>query len=270
MTRSRILFTAACLAGMLLFSGLCSGTVPCLVVVPNVAHVHGVSFTLADLLSPQTCPEFATAATRLALGRVPLEGSTRVLERNELRGRIEEFARQQHQDFSLVFDLPETIRVRRAGIRSSCAEISAKLLGPVPEAGPSPWRETDCGAAGRVRRDAAFRILRKNWDPALGSWILSVGCADPADCVPFVLRVPDAASGNVTALPSLTVKAAVPVMRAGQTASLLWEQNGIRLLLPVVCMESGSVGDRVQVRVKNGRRVLRALVLRAGMLRAIS
>jgi len=275
----RILFTAACLAWTIFFPEFCSATVPCRIVVQRVAYVSGPWFSLRDLLLPEDCPEFASAGAQLAMGRAPLEGSTRVLDGNDLRARIEDLARHDQRliGVSLLFDIPERISVRRAGARSSCAEIVARILGEAPEKHLSPSRETDCGAAGRVRQDAAFRITHKKWDPALRSWIFSVGCAEPADCVPFVLRAPPTESGDriSSVAPEapdtpITRPPLAPVVRAGQAASLLWEQAGIRMVLPVVCMEPGAAGDRVRVRTANGRRMFRAIVVRAGILRAIS
>jgi len=269
MSRIRTLFTAAWLACMLLFCGLCSAA-PCAVAVQSIASVDGASFTLADLLSPQSCPEFAIAASRLALGRVPLEGSPRIIDGSELRARIKEFSRQNHGDIAQILDVPKKITVSRAGARLSCTEIAARLLNPAPQEPGSLSPEIDCGAGGRIRRDAALEITNKKSDPALHTWILSVRCTDPADCVPFVLRSPDATSGNIARNMTLIDKPATPVVRAGQSASLLWERNGIRLVLPVVCMEPGAVGDLVQVRTANRLRVLRAIVVGVGILRAIS
>jgi flagella basal body P-ring formation protein FlgA len=51
---------------------------------------------------------------------------------------------------------------------------------------------------------------------------------------------------------------------------LLWDQNGIRLTVPTVCLESGAPGKQIRTRIIPSGRVVRAIVVSAGMLRAIS
>jgi len=65
-------------------------------------------------------------------------------------------------------------------------------------------------------------------------------------------------------------KDARPLVRPGQTIALLWEQGGIRLTMPATCLESGDVGQTVRARLARSGRVIRAVVLANGGLRAIS
>jgi len=60
------------------------------------------------------------------------------------------------------------------------------------------------------------------------------------------------------------------LVRRGQAAMLLWDQNGIRLTVPTVCLESGAPGKQIRTRIIPSGRVVRAIVVSAGMLRAIS
>jgi len=54
----------------------------------------------------------------------------------------------------------------------------------------------------------------------------------------------------------------------GETATLTWDQGGIRVVLPVTCLDAGAMGQFVRVRLKNATRILRAEVVGAGTLRA--
>jgi len=41
------------------------------------------------------------------------------------------------------------------------------------------------------------------------------------------------------------------------------------VVLPVICLDRGNVGDSIRVRIKSGSRVLRAEILNESLLRAI-
>ena len=63
---------------------------------------------------------------------------------------------------------------------------------------------------------------------------------------------------------------AKPLVRSGETVTLLWDQDGIRLVIPAVCLDAGGEGQRVRARIATSGRTLPAIVVRAGMLRAAS
>ncbi|MFZ0955000.1 MAG: flagella basal body P-ring formation protein FlgA [Candidatus Sulfotelmatobacter sp.] len=189
--------------------------------------------------------------------------------------------------------VPERIVVRRAGARASCAEItdfiSRSLRTRMPidafqAAGYKPAgfqnlpRELDCGRASRVPPGAPLELTRVFWDPALRGWEYSLRCVHAGDCVPFLVRqILAAANSARTSPPGSDVRlqkdkpqpANAPLaVQVGQTATLFWEQDGIRAVLPVTCLDRGSVGSLVRARTKNGNRILRAEVVSAGVLRA--
>jgi hypothetical protein len=192
--------------------------------------------------------------------------------------------------------VPERISVRRAGARASCADIRAQIPGSLDAAaGP-----VDCGAAGRVAQAAALQFTRPSWDPTLRSWQLYARCVHAADCVPFLVRLRggDARSGaeaqaekepgpapgqtrrtiaNLAAAssPSLGQTAPGPapagaLVRPGQAVTLLWDEDGIRLVVPAVALDAGAPGERVRARIGRGGTLVRATVVSAGMLRAAS
>jgi hypothetical protein len=159
-------------------------------------------------------------------------------------------------------------------------------------------QDVDCGAGDRIGEDSPVAATRSVWNAALRSWEISARCIRPADCVPFVLRIhgldprdldspPEppgsspARSGDViaslvrlqrSASPGISsaglVANAAPVVRAGETATLLWEQNGIRLQVPAVCLGPGALGDTIRARIQPGHRTLQATVTGPAMLRA--
>jgi flagella basal body P-ring formation protein FlgA len=49
---------------------------------------------------------------------------------------------------------------------------------------------------------------------------------------------------------------------------LRWDQGGIRVVLPVTCLDGGGLGEHVRARLKSAARILPAEVLQDGTLRA--
>jgi hypothetical protein len=264
------------------------------------AEVGDSGISLADLLTAESCPALRHAAASVWLGNSPQPGSTRVFDSSEIRRAFHQLALADplakaaadvHSPEGIV---PERIVVRRAGAKASCGEIgdfvSRTLRARMPvdasltsareltTAQPLPGRELDCGRAGRIPRDAPLELIRAFWDPALQGWEYSLRCVRPSDCVPFLVRQipaaskPGAASKTASDLrfpKGQPQSANAPVaVQVGQTATLFWEQDGIRAVLPVTCLDRGAVGSLVRARTKNGNRILRAEVVSAGVLRA--
>lgn len=292
------LLIAACIASFSLVTGISPGHASCRVTVAASVEVSG-EYSLADLLGGRGCPEMRRAAARVLLGSAPLAGSERVLAGSEVRTTLQKLAANLHDAGADIF-VPERITVRRAGVRASCADIARKI----PRASPAA---VECGAADRVSHDASLDFSRPAWDPALGSWQFYARCVQPADCVPFVVRLPghengrdetgaapDDIRGTITppmaritmtritmarlaadsSLSSgLTASGSdrtLPLVRPGQTVTLLWDQDGIRLVVPAICLDRGVPGEKVRARMGPGGAVVPAIVVSAGRLRAAS
>ena len=60
------------------------------------------------------------------------------------------------------------------------------------------------------------------------------------------------------------------LVRPGQTVTFSWEGDGMRLLGPALCLDPGDIGQRVRVRLIRSGRILPAVVVGAGQLRAAS
>jgi hypothetical protein len=269
------------------------------------AEVGDSGISLADLLTAESCPALRRAAASVWLGNSPQPGSMRVFDSSEIRRALHQLALANplataaadiHFPERIVPEriVPDRIVVRRAGAKASCGEIrdfvSRTLRARMPvdaslpaaleltTAQPLPGRELDCGRAGRIPRDAPLELMRVFWDPALQGWEYSLRCVRPSDCVPFLVRqIPAASSPGAASQTASDLRfpknqpqsASAPLaVQVGQTATLFWEQDGIRAVLPVTCLDRGAVGSLVRARTKNGNRILRAEVVSAGVLRA--
>lgn len=199
--------------------------------------------------------------------------------------------------------IPERITVRRAGARASCLEIGAQVplshapisqasmsQAPISEASESSAMRADraieCGAGGGILRAAQIEFARPVWDPTLVGWDVRARCLHPADCVPFLVRVrgpaaaaraeswraagmqPPAGSGDP--VPGSLVRGA-PVrgslVRPGQKVTLLWDQDGIRVVVPALAIDAGGPGEPVRARIVGAPGLIHAWVVGAGELR---
>jgi flagellar basal body P-ring formation chaperone FlgA len=158
----------------------------------------------------------------------------------------------------------------------------------------------DCTSALSVPQGVPLEVKKIFWDPALRNWEYSLRCLHPGDCVPFLIRARGRVARGAYSVPVVVMRrstirgplvrpslpsshssqslpgpeptarlaGAQPLVRPGETVTLTWEEAGIRLVLPVTCLDRGGLGQSVRARMKTGGRVLRAEVVGEGKLRA--
>jgi hypothetical protein len=283
------------------FPLLCLGQSLCprLTVRPDVEVRQG-EVTLEDLLLPiadaasPACAELRRAAARIGLGAAPYSGSARILESQQIRRFIESLARDANAGKPIdVGQIPLRVTIRSAGATKSCADVAHFVAAASDSQGMSEsvhggaalsaelhnsnLRNFDCASAKAIPATATLELTKTDWNAALLRWEFGVRCVHPEDCVPFLVWAADekkAKTENFT-LPGAAHPAALAettknnsIVKQGQTASLIWDQAGIRIMLPVICLEGGGLGQLVRVRFKNAERIVRAEVLRDGTLRA--
>jgi flagellar basal body P-ring formation chaperone FlgA len=245
--------------------------------------------TLAGLLARGACAQWREAAAQVRLGAVPRAGSVRVLDGREIRRMLE---RLEGAGLSLGkiggAAIPERIVVKRRGVMKSCAEIARFVAGSVGDVqnAPSQWRvDLDCAGARGIPEAAPLELAKSGWSAARERWEFALHCARPRDCVPFMVwgREPKTAVGSAESRSGAMrqgsasgsawrvgdgASGAERLVKAGETVTLTWDQAGIRVILPVTCLDAGGLGQVVRVRLKNAARILRAEVVGEGTLRA--
>jgi hypothetical protein len=302
----KTLIIAVCLAGFPLLTRASWSQPACPVSVEAMVEVSPRGFSLADLLTTDTCPALLRAAARLRVGAAPLIGSARVLEGAEVRSLVQKAAATMPGGTGppTIMRIPERVTVRRTGPRASCADVARLLLGPpgktrvaaglggtarsdlAPQEITSP--ELQCGGADRIPQWSVLERTKTAWNPALDTWDVSLRCVHHPDCVPFLVRIRNGdASGETAhddaievrdsrinpppafhvALNAARAPGATAMVRRGQTVKLLWDQYGVRLLVPAICLDSGDEGQRVRARIARGGRIVPAIVVNAGELR---
>lgn len=270
----RVILIFACFLLLECTPCLAEAELGCTIQVQSEVEITSANLALADLLGSNSCPEVLRAAAQVPLGRAPLIGSVRVLEGDAVRAMLKRIAPTEDCCSMLV---PERIRVRRAGDRAECPDL--------PVASPSAGQDqkVECGAAGRISRDASLLLNKPVWDSFLRRWQAVARCTRPSDCVPFLVQL----SGTEPILeiapapiPTRQANALASsrgqraniseniAMRPGQAATLIWEQDGIRVTGRAVCLDRGNPGDSVRARISPGGRVIPTIVVRSGLLRA--
>jgi hypothetical protein len=249
--------------------------------------------TLADLLTLETCPQVRERAARVSLGKAPQSGSVRVLDGREVRRLLEGVVAGVVSAGKVGgITIAPRIVVRRRGATKSCADIARLVAGSAAlqdtaNAARHGQGDLDCAGARRIPEDAPLEVTKTSWSAALERWEFALRCARPGDCVPFLVwaHKPGTGVGGVAgpqAGASLSVNAsgessshlrsvaggAERLVAPGETATLTWDQAGIRVVLPVTCLDAGAMGQFVRVRLKNAARILRAEVVGVGTLRA--
>src|SRR5271165_2888350 len=193
----RRIIVASVILGVATLVPSASATEPAcgMAVVRSEVEIDAGVLSLGDLLAPGPCASLLLAARQVRLGAAPLAGSVRVFEGSQVRALFQKLQVQQPQSTELPgsWSFPERISVRRAGPRSSCADLAEQILAALPSsslaAGARPVRTVDCGAAGRIPQNAPLALSPAVWTPRLAGWEIAARCAHPADCVPFLVRI---------------------------------------------------------------------------------
>jgi hypothetical protein len=228
--------------------------------------------TLADFLSSEACPRMRQAAAQISMGKAPRAGAVRIIEGEQMRALLAGLV-SDNAGGTTGWQIPDRILVRHGGATKSCVEIADFLAG----AGPSQdnrlsshlWRNNlECGAIQGIAEDAELELIKSDWDAGLRRWEFLLHCVRPEDCVPFMVsaRDPERLQGNSPNAASSTGSSASSagftlLVKPGETAMLTWDQGGIRVTLPVTCLDGGGLGQYVRVRLKSTPQILRAEVV---------
>lgn len=266
----------ALMSGVLLATALQSAAqVGCTSSVRASVDAAREELTLADFLSSETCPRMRQAAAQVSMGKAPRAGAIRVIEGQQMRALLAGLA-SDNAGSTAGLQIPDRILVRHAGATKSCIEIADFLAGAAPSQderlSSRLWRNNlECGAIQGIAEDADLELIKADWDAGLRRWEFLLHCVRPGDCVPFMVSAsdPEKLQGNTPHAASSAQSSAIAggfasLVKPGQTAMLTWDQAGIRVTLPVTCLDAGGLGQYVRVRLKSTPQILRAEVMGNG------
>lgn len=103
-------------------------------------------------------------------------------------------------------------------------------------------------------------------------------CHDHRACLPFYVLLSHAGTADLRGAHStatnsrpgtrIPVPATQAVIRNGDSATVVFEDTALRITMPVICLESGSRGQKIRVVSTDHKRYFKAEVVQAGLLRA--
>lgn len=251
---------------------------------PHVDVASG-ALTLSDLLTAESCAPLRAMTGRISLGKAPRLGSPRVFGGEAVRALVDDLTRRKELPRSLLVEAPPRIVVRRQAPLKSCAQIASAIVSRPSDALPRgiSVEDFDCAATG-IPQTASVEVMKTAWEPLLGRWQFAMRCQNAEDCLPFLVWArrkrpsPDALGADDMGVAkvrragwvsgSLASNGSADVIKRGQTAWLRWEEAGMRMVLPVTCLEGGAAGDRVRVRFGNSAQTMHAEILPDATLRA--
>jgi hypothetical protein len=128
-------------------------------------------------------------------------------------------------------------------------------------------------------RDAWLEVVQvTHWQE--GKLKVELRCHDPRACLPFYVVVseyrtadeigPTSASvADADAKqPALETPAEKPIMRSGDPALLTFADKGLKITMPVICLENGQRGQRIRVASADHKRFYKAEIVGPGLLKA--
>jgi hypothetical protein len=131
------------------------------------------------------------------------------------------------------------------------------------------------GSEVQLPEQARLHVAAVHAVPGSAAWLLRLECGSRLECLPFevVLRARGQEPSGLPSAPRRSSSAvlgnnlaAAPLVRAGQRVQLAEEVSGMRLSAPAVCLEAGSMGQRIRVRNVSSGRVVLARVRAAGQV----
>ena len=271
------------LAGMLLGFAVCAHGETGLIRVRGAVTVNRGSISLADLL-PSGVPDGVLSASRaLSLGNAPLPGSPRIFEEGQLLARL-----AGHSDLLRRLSFPERVIVQRASwpiSRDAIQEAIAAFLHSDGAAAPQVVASSILGWPGTVNAltpNPVLAVTSSAWDPRQQTLAFRLHCVERQLCGDFLVethpaqsKIPERpttawAGRHAVAAPRrlASTQPIPPLVQSGDPAMLVLEEGGIRISLPVICLQRGGLGEQIRARSAVGHRVFRAEVVNRGELRA--
>ncbi len=143
-------------------------------------------------------------------------------------------------------------------LSGSSAQLGMQVLGPQV----------------RVPEQASLRVAAVHSVPAANTWLVRMECGSRRECLPFEVvlrgRTLDAAAGigsrSAPSYPAPDSRIDAPLVQAGQRVQLAEDVSGMHLSTAAICLEAGSLGQRIRVRNVSSRRIVLARVRAAGQL----
>jgi hypothetical protein len=244
------------------------------------AETTSPTVQLADFLPRDASAALRRQAQSISLGRAPLAGSLRVLS-----GAQVERSLQEHPLLMEQVIIPERIVVLRRAFPISAQDVlkavDSYFRSRNAPGVPDPlW--LDWSGAESTAEHPPLEILSGNWNHLSERLELQMRCSDRKACGSFLVALkstrpiwptwetiwrsnaPEPYQGTT----QMRARREPALAQVGRQAKLILEAPAMQLSLPVICLESGRVGEVIRAREVGGTRIFRAVVESNGRLRA--
>jgi hypothetical protein len=152
------------------------------------------------------------------------------------------------------------------------AQAIARDLGAHTQDAMAQARIEILASALRMPQGAQLHVAAVHAFAGAKTWLLRLECGSRLECLPFEvalrLRGSDNGAGlalrHGSMLSTPLAQLSAPVVRSGEKVRLAEEVSGMRLSAPAVCLQSGSIGQKIRVRNVSSGRVVLARVRGAG------
>jgi hypothetical protein len=244
------------------------------VALPGEVQVSGERVRFSDLLPSGADDKLRRSSEAIDLGRAPRFGSVRVLEREWLHEML-----NPHPEIVPPLVIPDRIMVMRSGYPLSSASLRSAVANYLREKGamtdvPDSALQWSCEIA-TMQRNPALEVREVSWDASRRRFQFRVGCLKRQSCQDFIvyvqtdqeiLRRATWAATGVNRPKATAPENGAILMAAGQKARLLMQGDGLHILMPVISLQNGRMGETIRVRAIGSAHVFRAQVVSSDLL----
>ena len=227
---------------------------------------------LSDLLPPDASDEERRAAEQIELGRTPQCHTLRVFESSDIEKKASASPSPELGRFA--FSGPVSVYrtcfpIRRDAVQRVIAEFGKAKGAPLTEL-PLHWPEVIYARS----ENPALQVEQVSPDPARSVLQIRLGCVERLSCPSFWVTVSAEPGTHLSSGGLAFASATAPVARSaalvesGQRVMLVLEDPPMRIQLPVICLQRGSLGKQVRATDPMTHRVFQAEVTGVGTLMA--
>jgi hypothetical protein len=241
----------------------------------------GEAVRLSDLLPDDAPPGLRAAAAGIELGAVPRLGSRRAFRGEQIAASL------SSSPLLDQISIPERVTVRHAGGLATKELVQSAIAGFLEERG---WTETGSLDLHQMQwpqetispgPSPNLEVAGVSWDASRGTVQFVLRCRRQERCGSFLVRVPVApemadawrkklGNGISRVRGKLTAGGeGWPVLtRAGGRCRFSLENRAVRISMPVVCLQRGTLGQIIRVRDAANHQVFLGKIVGAGKVRS--
>jgi|SRR5579862_1021189 len=244
----------------------------------EAAEVNHATILLSDLLPPNVSNQMQKIGATIELGKAPQAGILRVLYRDQ----ILEGMRSNPELLNMMI-VPPTVMVHFSGWPISKTRVRNAISEFLRKNGDGGFSENATivlpGFLAASEPNYHLEVTKLRTDFFKPEIQAEVRCISPRSCGSFLVRV---TSFQSEGFPQKLTRAISPrgavgkssdgsgprLVAQGKPATLMLEDSTTRISLPVVCLGSGGLNERIRVMDKQSRRIYAAEVIGDQLLRA--